>query len=121
MHTPQSARWTWLQFRTPLSSAKITDRFLPAGNFFDKRLADANSIVLVYLDDEKIVGCIIGKFIRENIIKKTDEVQIETVYVIERYRGRKIGTKLIETAPIFSSSGIYTFAFSTKSSIVYLV
>ena len=66
-------------------------------NFFDKRLADANSIVLVYLDDEKIVGCIIGSFIRGNIIKKTDEFQIETVYVIEGYRGRKIGTKLINT------------------------
>jgi len=64
--------------------------------YSERRLNDKDVIIFVDVEDDKIVGFINGSFMRGNSVKKTDEVKIDMLYVIEEYRNKGIGSKLID-------------------------
>ena len=66
-------------------------------NYFQNKVINNDYIIYVSEEDNKVVGFISGMFLRGNLVKKTDEVKIDVLYVLDSYRNRGIGSKLIET------------------------
>ena len=64
-------------------------------SYIDKRIDNSEYMVYVDEEDNKIVGFILASFMRNNVIKKTDEVKIDILYVDEEYRCKGIGTNLV--------------------------
>lgn len=64
--------------------------------YAEKRVDTEDNIIYVYEDKDEIVGFVSGSFQRGNTVKKTDEVKIEMLYVLDDYRNKGIGTKLID-------------------------
>ena len=67
-------------------------------NYFQNKVINNDYIIYVSEEDNKVVGFISGMFLRGNLVKKTDEVKIDVLYVLDSYRNRGIGSKLIETS-----------------------
>lgn len=63
--------------------------------FFEKRIDKENEIIFVAEESNKIVGYIYGYINIDNKIKIELEANIDSLFVIEEYRNKKIGTKLI--------------------------
>lgn len=68
---------------------------LTMNGFFSKRIKDEDSIILVAKIDNNIVGYIYGYIRSDNKIKKELESYIESLFIIEEYRNKGIGTTLI--------------------------
>jgi len=64
-------------------------------NYIDRRIDNDDYLVYVDEEDNEIVGFIIAEFLRNNLVKKTDEVKISILYVLDDYRCKGIGTSLI--------------------------
>ena len=64
-------------------------------SFFNKKFNNVDSIILVATIDNTIVGYIYGSIDGDNKIKKEKEAIINSIYVEEQYRNKKIGTSLI--------------------------
>ena len=63
--------------------------------FFNKRILELDSIILVAIIDDLVVGYIYGYIRRDNKIKIELEAYIESLYVVKEYRNNGIGTELI--------------------------
>lgn len=64
-------------------------------SFFDNKINDDNHIIFVALDKDLIVGYIHCYIDYDNKIKKENEAEISSLYVVDEYRNKKISTKLI--------------------------
>lgn len=65
-------------------------------SFFDKKLKEDNSIVLVACYNNNIIGYIYAYIDSDNKITKDLEAFVNSLYIEEDYRNKKIGTKLIK-------------------------
>ena len=64
-------------------------------SYVDRRINSDNYMIYIDEEDNKVVGFVIAEFLRDNIIKKTDELKISILYVDKDYRCKGIGTSLI--------------------------
>lgn len=64
-------------------------------SFFDKKLKENNSIVLVACYNNLVIGYIYAYVDDDNKITNYKEAFVNSVYVEEKYRNKKVGTKLI--------------------------
>ncbi len=65
-------------------------------SFFDKKLKEDNSVVLVACYNNNIIGYIYAYIDSDNKITKDLEAFVNSLYIEEDYRNKKIGTKLIK-------------------------
>ena len=68
---------------------------LTMNGFFEKRIDEGNEIIFVAEEKSKILGYIYGYINVDNKIKKELEANIDSLFVIEEQRNKKIGTNLI--------------------------
>lgn len=64
-------------------------------SYFNKKINDDNYIILVASIDKVIIGYICGYIDSDNKIKEEIEVNIESLYVEDKYRNNGVGTHLI--------------------------
>lgn len=64
-------------------------------SFFDKKLKEDNSIVLVACYNNYIIGYIYAYIDYEDKLNNYLEAFVNSLYIEEEYRNKKIGTKLI--------------------------
>ena len=75
-------------------------------NSFKEDLKNINNYLYVYLDNNEIVGFIFGKVISSKKYKNNIG-KVLFLYVSEKYRNKKVGTKLMnEIKNIFSENGV---------------
>lgn len=80
---------------------------LVINSYFDLRIKDSNQIVLVAEYNNLIVGYAYSIIDYENNIKKELEGSIDSIFVLEEYRNKKIGTELIkETIKQLKAKGV---------------
>ena len=82
-------------------------------SYFNNRIDKDNYIILLGTYNEKIVGYIYAEVDNTNKIKKELEATINSIFVLEEYRNRGIGTKLLnEVYNILSKENVKYISIS---------
>ena len=68
---------------------------LNINSYFNNKINQADNIILIVEENNKIIGYIYSNIDSDNKIKKELEASINSIYIIDKYRNKKIGTKLV--------------------------
>ena len=69
---------------------------LNINSYFNNKINKEDDIILVAEENNEIIGYIYSNVDSDNKIKKELEANISSLYIIDEYRNKKIGTMLID-------------------------